>query len=63
MHVADHAVLNQITKLTICRDEHLCGLDGLILHMNQMLQSKMASNIASVGRGCQSKKLSNFLGV
>jgi hypothetical protein len=36
MHVANHAVLNQTTELTICRDEHLCGLDDLILHMNQM---------------------------
>ena len=40
MHVANHAVLNQITELTICRDEDLCGLGALILHMNQMSQSK-----------------------
>jgi len=56
MHVANHAVLYQITELTICRDEHLCGLDGLIRRMNQMSRSKMASNIASVSSGHQRKK-------
>jgi len=40
MFSAIHAVLNQITELTICRDEDLCGLGALILHMNQMSQSK-----------------------
>jgi hypothetical protein len=40
MHAANHAALNQITELTICRDEDLCGLGALILHMNQMSQSK-----------------------
>ena len=64
MHVANHAVLNQITELTICRDEHLCGLDGLIRRMNQMSRSKMASNIASVSSGRQRKKKTRiFLGM
>jgi hypothetical protein len=60
MHAGNHAVL-KITELTICRNEHLCGLGGLILHMNQMSQSKMPSNIAPVSRGCQKKKELTFL--
>jgi hypothetical protein len=40
--------LNQIAELTICHDEHPGDLDGLILHGNQMSQSKIIPSIPSV---------------